>query len=208
MHLALEGFLLGLSLLTPIGPQNTFVLKNGLNRTFVVLTPLMTSLCDTVLILAGVFGCGQLLHEYKTVKLVLMVLGVVFLVLFSLKCFSNLFKKEKLKISGSSKMTSLKKVILYALGLTFLNPHAMLDTLVIIGSVATSYELTEALYFTFGLISSSFVWFFSLSFFASGFSKYLAKPIVWKFIDLAICIICLKIAYDLTQAIINGYHHL
>ena len=52
----LSGFLLGLSLILAIGPQNAFILKAGLTKQFVLLLCLVCAASDAILILAGVFG--------------------------------------------------------------------------------------------------------------------------------------------------------
>jgi L-lysine exporter family protein LysE/ArgO len=119
-----------------------------------------------------------------------------------MKCFINIFRKEALKISKTDNINDVKKIIVYAIGLSFLNPHAILDTLVIVGSVSSSYAMHDAINFCIGLIIASATWFFAISLFANWFSRYLAKPIVWKMIDLSVSIICFKIAYNLAKDII------
>ena len=62
----LSGFLLGLSLILAIGPQNAFILKAGLTKQFVPLLCLVCATSDAILILAGVFGFGVFLKLFPT----------------------------------------------------------------------------------------------------------------------------------------------
>ena len=64
----IQGFLVGASLIIAIGPQNAFVLNQGLKRQHVFLTALVCSLSDLILISAGVFGLGSIfsLHPLLT----------------------------------------------------------------------------------------------------------------------------------------------
>ena len=56
----LAGFLLGLSLILPIGAQNAFVLRVGLRGEHVQTVCLTCAVSDAMLILAGVSGVAQL----------------------------------------------------------------------------------------------------------------------------------------------------
>src|ERR1700753_712822 len=53
---ALAGFSLALSLILPIGAQNSFVLRQELRREHVFFVCLLCALSDAVLMMAGVFG--------------------------------------------------------------------------------------------------------------------------------------------------------
>ena len=57
---------------------------------------------------------------------------------------------------------SLRTAVAACLAFTWLNPHVYLDTLVLIGSVASQYG--NRLIFGLGAITSSFVFFFSLGY--------------------------------------------
>ena len=56
----LAGFLLGLSLILPIGAQNSFVLRAGLRGEHVWAVCLACALSDAMLILAGVSGFSHI----------------------------------------------------------------------------------------------------------------------------------------------------
>ena len=64
MEFFLSGFLLGLSLILAIGPQNAFILKAGLVKRFVPLLCLLCAASDAILIIAGVFGFGVIFETF------------------------------------------------------------------------------------------------------------------------------------------------
>ena len=53
---AAAGFFLGGSLIVAIGAQNAFILRQGLVRSHVFILCLIASVCDALLIAAGVAG--------------------------------------------------------------------------------------------------------------------------------------------------------
>jgi len=50
----IQGFIIGLSLIIAIGPQNLFVIRQGLRKSFVFIVCLICSLSDTILIIIGI----------------------------------------------------------------------------------------------------------------------------------------------------------
>ena len=57
----LEGIALGASLIIAIGPQNTFVIQQGILRQHVFLAAFVCTLVDVVLIIVGAAGFGTLI---------------------------------------------------------------------------------------------------------------------------------------------------
>jgi len=199
-----EGFVLGLSLILAIGPQNIFVIRQGLSGKLVLLTAAVVSLCDSVLIGLGVLGAGQFLSQNYWLKMGLTIFGIIFLIVYGLKAiFRAVFKIETLNVGGSGASSSYSGVILRGIGFSWLNPHAILDTVVIMGSIAAQYPLSTSIIFGMGAVVASFTWFFLLAFVAKGLSRYLESPITWKVIDLFVGAVCLNIAHQLLRDFIQ-----
>lgn len=57
-----RGFLLCASLIIAIGPQNLFLIQQGLQRRHLLITALLCTLFDLVLITVGVGGLGAARH--------------------------------------------------------------------------------------------------------------------------------------------------
>ena len=59
----LSGLASGLSLIVAIGAQNAFVLRQGVQRSHVLLVVAVCALSDLVLIVLGVAGVGVLIEQ-------------------------------------------------------------------------------------------------------------------------------------------------
>ena len=197
----LNGFLIGGSLIVAIGSQNAYVLKQGLLRSHIFIICLICSLSDALLIILGTSGVGKIISSYPTLINYIAIFGALFLFVYGLISFRDAFfpkgAQQGLQIGQQNNKQSLKKAVLTVLALTFLNPHVYLDTLLLIGSIASPYLGTEKLYFTVGAISASFIWFFSLGYGARLLTPLFAKAITWKILNIIIGIIMWSIAWML-----------
>lgn len=193
----INGLLIGLSLIVAIGPQNAFVIRQGLSRNLAFFTAFLVFLCDSLLISAGVLGVGQFLTKITWLKILLTIAGALFLTAYGMQALLRVIKTTKFEIDPNKSKISYKTVIARSLAFSLLNPHAILDTLVIIGSISAQYNFVDSMIFGSGAIVASFIWFFLLALVAKVLSRYLQRPITWKFIDFFIGCVCLQIAYTL-----------
>ena len=177
----IAGFLLGLSLILPIGAQNAFVLRIGLRGEHVLAVCLTCALSDAVLILAGVSGFAQISAWLPWVETILLYGGVAFLLAYGARSFTAAFGSASLRPSEAA-AKSLGRVVLTCLALTWLNPHVYLDTVFLLGSIAAD---RGELRWTFGLGAAvaSLCWFAALGFGARLLSPYLARPVAWRILD-------------------------
>ena len=200
----LNGFLIGGSLIVAIGSQNAYVLKQGLLRSHIFIICLICSLSDALLIILGTSGVGKIISSYPTLINYIAIFGALFLFVYGLISFRDAFfpkgDQQGLQVDQQNNRQSLKKAVLTVLALTFLNPHVYLDTLLLIGSIASPYLGTEKIYFTAGAISASFIWFFSLGYGARLLTPLFAKAITWKILNIIIGIIMWSIAWMLMPA--------
>ena len=183
----LAGFLLGLSLILPIGAQNAFVLRVGLRGEHALAVCLTCALSDALLILAGVSGFAQLSAQVPWAETVLRYGGASFLLAYGLRSFMAAFGSEALRPSEAAPET-LSRVVLTCLALTWLNPHVYLDTVVLIGSISTQFDDGKG-WFAAGAMTASFVFFFSLGFGARLLKPLFARPVTWRILDVAIGLI-------------------
>lgn len=92
---------------------------------------------------------------------------------------------------------SLKVIVLTTLIVTFLNPHAYIDTVMVIGSVGGQYTGDAKIYFLIGAILASMFWFTTLAFGAAKLSTQLSKPKIKCVIDFVIGLVMWFIAGSL-----------
>ncbi|AKK05724.1 lysine efflux permease [Corynebacterium mustelae] len=94
MSIVIAGFLLGISLIVAIGPQNALIIKQGIKREAVVAVLAVCMLSDILLILGGTAGVGELIERAPIALVILKWLGAAYLAWFGFSCFRDAFKKD------------------------------------------------------------------------------------------------------------------
>ncbi|HHF7366316.1 TPA: LysE family transporter [Legionella bozemanae] len=183
MFVYLNGLFLGLSLIIALGPQNVFLIKQGAQKNHAILSAVICFICDFILICSSIAGLHELLQLRPVLQIWMMVLGTLFLLFYSAKALTNAFSKQSEDAENAHPPRNRTQIILLALGFSILNPHAIIDSLVIIGGGSSGYPDKEHI-FLLGVLTSSFIWFSSLTFTARYFSDVLTKANVWKGIEL------------------------
>jgi len=192
MNALVPGFLTGLSLIMAIGAQNAFVIRQGLTRKYVFLVVFICALSDAFLILLGVAGLGALISSLPWLLEIVRWFGVLYLTWFGIKSLRSAFNTQSLDASGVQS-GSAKTVVLSVLGFTFLNPHVYLDTVILLGSIGNQFG-PDKWWFALGGMVASIVWFSSIGFGAKAASRFMAKPVFWKVLDLVIAAVMFGIA--------------
>lgn len=59
----LHGFILSAAMILPLGPQNVFVMNQGIKRQHHLMSASLCALSDIILICAGIFGGSALLSR-------------------------------------------------------------------------------------------------------------------------------------------------
>ena len=98
---------------------------------------------------------------------------------------------KKIPLTVTLRILYIKRKIF--LGLTFLNPHVYLDTVILLGSISNQFG-ADKWFFVTGAVIASFVWFISIGFGAKSASRFMSRPIFWKILDSLIAVIMLSIA--------------
>ncbi len=193
----LAGLGLGLSLIVAIGAQNVYVLRQGLRKERVGLVVAICALSDAVLIIAGVAGLGALVALAPWWVTAARWAGAAFLVGYGLLAAKRALwpAGEGLEVSRPG-AGGARSIALTTLALTWLNPHVYLDTVFLLGSVASTHGDARWL-FASGAVLGSFVWFTTLGFGARYLSRILARPGAWRVLDGAIAVVMVVIAVGL-----------
>lgn len=194
---ALAGFATSFSLILAIGAQNAFVLRQGLIRTHVFWLCLFCGTSDAVLIAAGVAGFGALSRSLPWLSAALTLGGAAFLFVYgALRLRAAWRGGHGLTAEGAG--GTVWQVLGTAAALTWLNPHVYLDTLGLIGAVASPYtEIAARVAFALGAIAASFTFFFALGYGARLLAPYMASPRAWRLLDLGIAAVMWSLAATL-----------
>lgn len=192
----LAGFQLSLGLITAIGAQNAFVLRQGLRREHVFAVCLFCAASDAVLIAAGVAGFGRLSEVAPRAGEVLRWGGVAFLIWYGARSFLAARRGGETLAAGNGGRAGLGAALTTLALITWLNPHVWLDTVVLIGSVAAQYP-GRAVDFGAGAALASFVFFFGLGYGARLLAPVFARPRAWQVLDVGVGVIMWTIAASL-----------
>ncbi|WP_192457858.1 arginine exporter ArgO [Musicola keenii] len=200
-----QGFFLGAAMILPLGPQNMFVMNQGIRRHYHLTIALICSLSDMALICAGVFGGSALLTQSVLLMMLVTWGGVAFLLWYGwgairIACQRDIQLNDA-KISRESRW----RIMLTLLAVTWLNPHVYLDTFVVLGSLGGRLETGERSWFALGSITASFVWFFGLAVLASWFAPWLRSVRCQRVINLFVGAVMWSMALQLAH---DGWQHL
>ena len=175
----IQGFIIGSSLIIAIGPQNLYVINQGLKKNYTLVVVLICSLSDGLLIVCGIYLSNRILNFNESIITIMKLIGGIWLIFYGVSKIKN----SRIHIISSKVFneTSFSKVALTTLTITYVNPHVYLDTLILLGSISVNFD--DKLFFGLGAILASFVFFFSLGYFSNLLSKYIKSKKIWFYID-------------------------
>tara|TARA_A100000164_G_C21782773_1_gene711834 strand:- start:384 stop:1013 length:630 start_codon:yes stop_codon:yes gene_type:complete len=198
------GFLIGSSLILAIGPQNIFVVEQGLKKQFTFLVCLICSVSDLILIFFGLFIFSYLsVYFTKTVNLILNLALIIFLINFIWNKINQHYQKISLNLIRNNE--TRKSILVKTLGFTYLNPHVYSDTVFFIGNLSKDLSLEEKLFFGMGASLSSFIFFFLLGYLSKLYSNYLANSKILKKINIIIIMIMLFLLINIILSTIKSF---
>ncbi|MEK4029681.1 LysE/ArgO family amino acid transporter [Pseudobacillus sp. FSL P4-0506] len=161
MDAIIHGIILAFGLILPLGVQNVFVFSQGATqpKLFQALPAAITAaLCDTLLIILAVFGLSVIVLQFEWLRVSLMIVGILFLLYMGYAIWRSAPMDTE-----ENKALSIRRQIIFALSVSLLNPHAILDTVGVIGTSALRYVGTEQVFFTIACVTVSWIWFFGLT---------------------------------------------
>ena len=151
----LLGLILGLALIVPIGVQSLFVLNQGLSvgfpRAFLGVAAVCS--CDTLLIVLGAAGASALLAVLGYEDL-LIVVGVAYLLVMG-----TLSLTTRAQGAEGGRPRRLGTTVVQAVGVSVLNPHAVLDTVGVLGAAISAQAADGRVAFVAGAVGASWAWY-------------------------------------------------
>ena len=193
-----SGFAIAMGLIAAIGAQNAHVLRQGIAGRQVAVTIFVCILCDTVLMVSGVYGMGAIVKLWPPFEWVTRFGGAIFLFGFGLMCFRSALRNQALGIEGRV-IESFWPAFWTILGATLLNPHVYLDTLIFIGGLGSQYGPEDQLWFAVGAVSASWVWFLVLGYGARLLRPTFENPKAWTILDIGIGLLMWSIALTILR---------
>jgi L-lysine exporter family protein LysE/ArgO len=197
----LSGFLVGGSLIIAIGAQNATLLRMGLLRRHVGLAVAICIIGDASLIALGIAGVGSFLTDHVVVLSVLRWSGAAYLGGFALLSLRSALRGGRTLASDPS-LTSTN-VAVTMITVTWLNPHVYVDTVMVMGTVSTSFH-HDAVWFGVGALICSILWFSTLGFGARLLRPLFQRPSMWRILDAGVGVIVASVAVNLTVSALRG----
>lgn len=208
----LSGLGLCLGLIVSIGAQNAIVLRQGLRREHVGIVLLVCVVSDAILQTLGVAGVATLVTAHPWLETLARWAGAAFIVGFALVSARRAWRGGgSLEAAGDEKTTDAAApgtvltrprvatrtaTLLTILAVTWLNPHAIVETTVVLGSVAATHG-DARWFFLAGGIAGSTLWFVVFGYGARYLAPLLRTERAWRILDGGIAVIMLVIAVTL-----------
>ena len=158
----IHGIILAFGLILPLGAHNVFVFNQGASQPkFRGAVPVIitASLCDALLILLAVLGVSVIVLTVPVLQMVIFSVGIIFLLYMGW----SIWNSDPAGLDKDEAALPTRKQVLFAMSVSLLNPHAILDTIGVIGTSSLGYEGGERVLFTASCIAVSCLWFIGLA---------------------------------------------
>ena len=200
-----QGVVLGAALILPLGPQNAFVMNQGIRRQYHIMIAFLCALSDMVLIVGGIFGGSALLMQSPWLLALVTWGGVAFLLWYGFGALKTAFSQQLALAEAEIAQQGRWKIIVTMLAVTWLNPHVYLDTFVVLGSLGGQLDVEPRRWFALGTVSACFLWFFGLALLAAWLAPRLRTAKAQRIINFLVGAVMWFIAFQLAK---EGVAHL
>jgi L-lysine exporter family protein LysE/ArgO len=203
------GLASSLGLIVAIGAQNAFVLRQGLRRERVGWVVAVSVASDVALIAIGTAGLAWVSTALPRAVPLLTAGGAAFLLLHGLQAARRAWHPAASAVAGSGgPALSRRAAIAQAAAFAWLNPHAWLDTTVLLGALAQAQAQTRGAgwnwVFASGAASGSALWFVALAWAAQRLAPWFARPQAWRAFDAGVALMMLALAGGLLALLWRG----
>ncbi len=161
MDIYLQGLLLGLAYVAPIGMQNLFVINSALTQTRIraLATALIVIFFDVTLAAACFFGIGALMQRYSVLQMAVLLIGGLIVTYIGYGLITSSAGAESETNGGQS----LAATVWTACVVTWFNAQAVIDGTMLLGAFKATMTEAQSLHFLFGVMSASCLWFSGLA---------------------------------------------
>lgn len=200
----LRGLGMTASMIVALGPQNAYLLKQGLLRKTSVFYIAAIYVCvDIALITIGAFGVGSLVARTTTLQLLFSFIAGGFFLIYGGLSIRSAFKP----VTNRKAITTNGNDFIKAIVLSIANPGVLFDTIVLVGGLAGQYEdVSQRIIFSAGAATASLIWFATLSILSFGASKYVSGENIWKTLDLGIGILMIGLSLFILADAFETFH--
>ncbi len=182
IKILLQGYLLGLAYVAPIGMQNSYIIntasRSSGKRVFKIA--LIASIMDVFLAMACFYGVGLLLERVEFLKTAMLGIGSAAILFIGVK----LMLEKGVSIDEGRPPQSIRKLAWMLFAVTWLNPQAILDGTLLLGGFKAFLLPSESPFFMIGVATASVSWFFGLTY-GTYYLRRFFTPRVFKMVNIA-----------------------
>ncbi len=172
-----QGLLLGFSYLAPIGMQNLYIIQTSISRrkreAFAVAFAVI--IFDILLALACFYGMGKVFNSSYYIMQGALLIGGIVIALIGVNLIKAKVVEKDIELDQS-----IKKVIISAFLVTWVNPQALIDGSLLLGGYRALVPESYVIYFILGVMLASIIWFNSLSIVTMTFKKRMNIKVLQK----------------------------
>lgn len=203
MNAFLYGAILAFGLIIPLGMQNVFIFNQGITQKkwkYALPSVLTAFVCDALLIITAVLGVSVVVLSVPSIKNVIYYSGLAFLLYMGWVTWrsSNFISNEDFQ-----PLSALKQVY-FAASVSLLNPHAILDSVAVIGANSLNFNGHDKWLFTFACLLVSLCWFVALSFLGRTVSRLGSRTVTMKWLNKCSALTIWGVAFYITKQIFIG----
>ncbi len=187
----LTGMALSLSLIVAIGPQNAHIMRMGLLRQHLWITIAVCVGTDLLLIGIGVSGLAALGGLPQGVVNGMTAAGALVLCAYGWRAMRRFLHPDGSAQGGpdgGGAPVTRRQAVGTALAMSWLNPHAWLDTAVLIGTASLAYARPDNAAFGLGAATGSLVWFVVLGGAMALLGRHMRAPGLWRALDALVAV--------------------
>ena len=186
----IQGLMIGAAMILPLGPQNAFVMNQGIRRQYHIMIALLCAVSDMLLICAGIFGGSALLMQSPWLLALVTWGGVAFLLWYGFGALKTAMGSNIELASAEVMKQGRWKIII---------------TFVVLGSLGGQLDAEPRRWFALGTVSASFLWFFGLALLAAWLAPRLRTAKAQRIINGLVGVVMWFIAFQLAK---EGLHHI
>jgi L-lysine exporter family protein LysE/ArgO len=194
-----SGLGIGLATIAAIGPQNAFVLRQGLRGEHVAPVVAICVVSDVVLIAVVVAGAGAILDAAPWAVDLIRWTGAAYLAGYGLLAARRALRPATLQTSMEDS-GRLRPTVVTTLALTWLNPHVYVDTVLLLGPTAAAHGIHRWA-FAAGAVLASTLWFIGIGTGARLLRPAFARPGTWHLLDGTVAVVMIALAVALVRGI-------
>lgn len=199
----LLGFGTDLALLTSLGAQNTFLIRQGLAHRHVGLVVVICIASDAALISSGITGMAQVVDSRPWITSMLAVGGAGFLYGYAALSARRAWRTSTgVASTPAGGLGSAGRTALAITAITWLNPHVLLETVVVLGTAATSCGVSGQWWFCIGAVTASTAWFLVVGYGIGALRPAFARPVTWQVLEVLTAVMMLVLA---TTVLISAF---